>query len=143
MLNKINLQYTFSYLGIFPFLCILIDKYFFFQIKEEIIINFLIYYTLMISVFIGSMNWNLETRVKNHLIIYGTLPSLFSLIIIILNLYKLNQLLLINLISIFLLLQLVLDYLFVFYSKKNKNFFYLLRVPLTFMIIINLIIIKL
>ena len=85
MHTKLNFQYLFSYLGLIPFFIIIIDKYFFFQIKQEIIIDFIIYYTVLIFVFIGSTNWNFENNVKNYFVIYGFLPSLFGVIIIILN----------------------------------------------------------
>ena len=35
MSYKFNIQYLFSYLGLFPFIVIIINKYFLFQIKEE------------------------------------------------------------------------------------------------------------
>ena len=98
MIKKIDLQYLLSYLGLIPFILIILDKYFFSQLKEEIIINFLIYYTLLIIVFIGSINWSFENKVKNLIIIYGFLPSFFSTFIIILNLYKFNSYILIFLI---------------------------------------------
>ena len=87
MFYKLNLQYIISYLGLIPYFLILLDKYLFLQIEEEIVVNFIIYYTLIIIVFIGSINWNLEKNIPNHLIFYGFLPSFFAVIIIILNLY--------------------------------------------------------
>ena len=139
ILKKINFQYLLSYSGIIPFIFIIIDKYFFFQINEDISINFIIYYLLIIIVFIGSINWNFEKKVENHIIIYGFLPSILSLFIIIMNLYDYDNLNLILLIIIFLLLQLVFDYVLIFSKSVNKNYFYLLRLPLTFLIIISLI----
>ena len=90
MFYKINLQYCISYLGIMPYCFILIDRYIFFEIEKEISTNFILYYTLIISVFIGSINWNLLKKISNTLIVYGFLPSFFSIIIIILNLYSFN-----------------------------------------------------
>ena len=139
ILKKINFQYLLSYSGIIPFIFIIIDKYFFFQINEDISINFIIYYLLIIIVFIGSINWNFEKKVENHIIIYGFLPSILSLFIIIMNLYDYDNLNLILLIITFLLLQLVFDYVLIFSKSVNKNYFYLLRLPLTFLIIISLI----
>ena len=86
MSYKFNIQYLFSYLGLFPFIVIIINKYFLFQIKEETSDNFIIYYTIIILVFVGSTNWNLSSKIKNHIVLYGFLPSLFALIIIVLNL---------------------------------------------------------
>ena len=137
---KINLQYLFSYLGLIPYFIILVDKYFFLQFVEEIILNFSIYYTLIILVFIGSINWNLEKKIQNHLIVYGFLPSIFSVIIIILNLYGYNTKVLIVILIIFLVIQLIFDYFLIFSNFINKNAFYFLRLPLTLLISLSLII---
>ena len=137
---KINLQYLFSYLGLIPYFIILVDKYFFLQFVEEIILNFSIYYTLIILVFIGSINWDLEKKIQNHLIVYGFLPSIFSVIIIILNLYGYNTKVLIVILIIFLVIQLIFDYFLIFSNFINKNAFYFLRLPLTLLISLSLII---
>ena len=139
MFQKLDLQYILSYFGLIPYLYILIDKYFFFQIKEEIIINFIIYYSLFILIFIGSINWNLENKVKDHIVIYGFSPSLFAVIITTLNLYKFNSLYIVLSLVIFLVFQLLFDYILIYSKKTNKNPFYLLRLPLTFIIITILI----
>ncbi len=137
---KINLQYLFSYLGLIPYFIILVDKYFFLQFVEEIILNFSIYYTLIILVFIGSINWDLQKKIQNHLIVYGFLPSIFSVIIIILNLYGYNTKVLIVILIIFLVIQLIFDYFLIFSNFINKNAFYFLRLPLTLLISLSLII---
>ena len=137
---KINLQYLFSYLGLIPYFIILVDKYFFLQFVEEIILNFSIYYTLIILVFIGSINWDLQKKIQNHLIVYGFLPSIFSVIIIILNLYGYNTKVLIVILIIFLVSQLIFDYFLIFSNFINKNAFYFLRLPLTLLISLSLII---
>tara|TARA_Y100001970_G_C13937994_1_gene701669 strand:+ start:251 stop:688 length:438 start_codon:yes stop_codon:yes gene_type:complete len=139
--KRLNFQYLFSYLGILPFIFIIIDKFLFYQVKEEISINFSIYYTLFILVFIGSINWNLDASIKNHIVIYGFLPSLFAVLILILNLYNIDITFLIISIIFFLILQLITDYIIIYSKKINKNAFFLLRMPLTSLIIISLIII--
>ena len=139
--KRLNFQYLFSYLGILPFIFIIIDKFLFNQVKEEISINFSIYYTLFILVFIGSINWNLDASIKNHIVIYGFLPSLFAVLILILNLYNIDITFLIISIIFFLILQLITDYIIIYSKKINKNAFFLLRMPLTSLIIISLIII--
>ena len=140
MFNKINLQYLISYFGIFPYLILLIDKYIFFQIEEKIFLNFILYYTLIIAVFIGSMNWDLLKIVPNYKIIHGFFPSFFALVLIILNLYEFfNIKILILLIIIFILLQLFLDFILIYKNLKNKNSFYYLRLPLTIFISLALI----
>ena len=141
MLRKINLQYVISYFGIIPYFLLLIDKYLFVQIEREISLNFIVYYTLIISVFIGSLNWNLQKKISNYLIIYGFLPSLFAVMIIILNLYNFNTSSLFLLLIIFLLAQLFFDYIIILVSFKKNKPFYFLRLPLTILIILSLVLI--
>ena len=135
-----NLQYIISYLGLNPYIYLLIDKYLFLNIEEEIFYNFILYYTLIISVFIGSINWNLQSKVPNHLIIYGFIPTVYSLILIILNLYSYNIKILFLLSIILLISQLFFDFILIFANLKNKKVFYFLRLPLTILISLILII---
>ena len=135
-----NLQYIISYFGLIPYIYLLIDKYLFLNIEEEILYNFILYYTLIISVFIGSINWNLQTKVPNHLIIYGFMPTVYSLILIILNLYSYNIKILFLLSIILLISQLFFDFILIFANLKNKKVFYFLRLPLTILISLILII---
>tara|TARA_B100001029_G_C14952077_1_gene389395 strand:+ start:47 stop:478 length:432 start_codon:yes stop_codon:yes gene_type:complete len=138
MFQKLNLQYFLSYFGIFPLFFIILDKYFFFQINEEIILDFSIYYSLLIFVFIGSINWNLEIKPNNYIVIYGFLPSLLSVIILFMNLYNFNSVVLVLLLIFFLLTQLFLDYVLIYSNNVNKYSFYYLRTPLTLIITIFL-----
>ena len=123
MSHKLNLQYIISYLGLIPYFLILVNEYLLLQIEKEITSNFLIYYTLVISVFIGSTNWNLEKNISNHLVIYGFLPSIFAVIIIILNLYTFDISKLFLLLIFFLTFQLLCDFILIFSKLKNKNLF--------------------
>ena len=136
-----NLQYIISYFGLIPYIYLLIDKYLFLNIAEEILYNFILYYTLIISIFIGSINWNLQKKVPNHLIIYGFIPTVYSLILIILNLYSYNIKILFLLSVILLLAQLFFDFILIFANLRNKKVFYFLRLPLTILISIILMII--
>ena len=136
-----NLQYIISYFGLIPYIYLLIDKYLFLNIEEEILYNFILYYTLIISVFIGSINWNLQSKVPNHLIIYGFIPTVYSLILIILNLYSYNIKILFLLSIILLISQLFFDFILIFVNLRNKKVFYFLRLPLTILISIILMII--
>jgi len=135
-----NLQYIISYFGLIPYIYLLIDKYLFLNIEEEILYNFILYYTLIISVFIGSINWNLQSKVPNHLIIYGFIPTVYSLILIILNLYSYNIKILFLLSIILLISQLFFDFILIFANLNNKKVFYFLRLPLTILISLILII---
>ena len=134
------MQYIISYLGLIPYIYLLIDKYIFLRIEEEILLNFILYYTLIISIFIGSINWNLQKKIPNHLIIYGFIPTVYSLILIILNLYSYNIKILFLLSVILLITQLFFDFILIFANLRNKKVFYFLRLPLTILISLNLII---
>lgn len=143
MFKKINIQYLFSYFGLIPYAVIFLDKYFFSIIKEEILINFATYYSLIIIVFIGSINWDLKTNPPTHIVVYGFLPSLFAVIIIVLNLYNINTLIIYILIILLLLTQLFFDYIILFSNELNKKAFFFLRLPLTIFITLFLLIILL
>ena len=143
MIKKINFQYIISYLGLIPYFIILIDKFFFLLIKKEITLNFALYYTLIICVFIGAINWSFEKKVSNYLLFYGFFPSIFAVIIIILNLYSFNITVIFLFLIIFLIIQLFLDYFIVFVNFLNKKTFYFLRLPLTILISLTLIILQL
>ncbi len=142
MFPKLNLQYLISYLGLAPFIFIILNKYYFFQINYEVSQSFTIYYCIIILVFIGAINWNLHEKINNFLVIYGFIPSFFSLFIIILNLYNFKFDILILTIVLFLYVQLICDYFFLYLKKKNKYPLIFLRLPLTIMITISLLIIK-
>ena len=140
MLQKLNLQFIFSYLGLIPYLIIIINKYFLFQINSELTTHFSIYYTIIIKVFIGSINWNLDKKLDKIIVIYGLLPSLYSIFIIILNLINYDFKIIIVLLVIFLILQLLFDYKFIYSKKQNKTAYYFVRLPLTFFISVFLLI---
>ncbi len=135
------MQYIISYLGLIPYIYLVIDKYIFLRIEEEILLNFILYYTLIISIFIGSINWNLQKKIPNHLIIYGFIPTVYSLVLIILNLYSYNIKILFLLSVILLIAQLFFDFILIFSNVRNKKVFYFLRLPLTISISLILIII--
>ena len=134
MLQKINFQYIFSYLGLIPFIIILINKYYFFIVDDEFSVNFTIYYTIVISVFIGSANWNLNENINTNIVIYGFVPSIFAAGIIILNLINFNSQYLIIFLILILFLQLIFDYYLIYYKLLVKTSFYYLRLPLTIFI---------
>ena len=143
MPKKINFQFLISYLGLIPYVLTFLDKYYFLIVKEEDLLNFVIYYSLIIIVFIGSINWNLKNNPPTHIVIYGFLPSLFAVIIIILSLLNINILIIFILIILLLLTQLFFDYIILFANETNKQAFYYLRLPLTILIILFLLLISL
>ena len=134
-----KLQYIFSYLGIIPYILVLLDKYIFLQLEEEIIFDFIVYYTLSICVFIGAINWDLQKEIPRYKVIYGFLPSLFTVIIIILNLYSYNIKILFFLLILLLIIQLFFDYFLNFNNSINRQPFFFLRIPLTIFIILTLL----
>lgn len=134
MFQKINFQYIFSYLGLFPLIIILINKYYYFIVDDEFSVNFTIYYTIVISVFIGSTNWNLNENINTNIVIYGFVPSIFAAGIIILNLINFNSQYLIIFLILILFLQLIFDYYLIYSKLLVKTSFYYLRLPLTIFI---------
>ena len=143
MSKKINFQFLISYFGLIPYVLIFLDKYYFLVVEEEDLLNFVCYYSLIIIVFIGSINWNLKNNPPTHIVIYGFLPSLFAVIIIILSLLNINILIIFILITLLLLTQLFFDYIILFANETNKQAFYYLRLPLTILIILFLFLISL
>ena len=139
MFYKTNLQYIISYLGLIPYGLIFLNKHFFFYIEQKITFDFIIYYTLIIIVFIGSEKWNLQKKIPNHLIIYGFLPSLFAIFIIILNLYSYDISKLFLYLAIFLMTQLIFDYILIYAKSVKKYAFYYVRLPLTLIITLFLL----
>lgn len=139
MNRNINLQFFISYIGLFPYLIIIIDKFFLHQIDINILQSFSIFYSIVILVFIGSINWNLKEQIATLLVLYGFLPSLFSIVVIILYLHNFSV---INLIIIFFLFQMFCDYFLIYAKDKNISIFYGLRLPLTIMIVLSLFVIQ-
>ena len=143
MPKKINFQFLISYFGLIPYVLTFLDKYYFLIVEEEVLLNFVIYYSLIIIVFIGSINWNLKNNPPTHIVVYGFLPSLFAVIIIILSLLNINLIIIFILIILLLLTQLFFDYIVLFANESNKQAFNYLRLPLTVFIVIFISLISL
>ena len=138
MFKKINFQFLLSYLGLFPFLVILLDKFFFKLLDYNIVNDFSIFYSIIIFVFIGAINWNFKKNISILTILIGFMPSLASVLIILMFLYSYEV---INyLISLF-IIQLILDN-FIYIEQNSRYVFYQLRIPLTFIVILYLILIQ-
>ena len=138
MFNKINLQFLLSYLGLSPFLIILFDKFFFKIINFNIVNDFSIFYSIIIFVFIGAINWNLKKNISILIVLVGFVPSLVSVLIILMVLYSYEV---INYLIILFIIQLIFDN-FIYTEQKSRIIFYQLRIPLTFIIILYLILIQ-
>ena len=139
MFKKINFQFVLSYLGLFPFLVILLDYFFFKIINSNIVKDFFIFYSLIIFVFIGAVNWNLKKNITLLIVLIGFMPSFASILIIVMFLYSYDV---INYLIILFIVQLILDN-FIYREKNDRLIFYRLRTPLTFIVILCLILIQL
>ena len=139
MLKKINFQYVLSYLGLFPFLAILLDFFFFKILDSNIVKDFSIFYSLIIFVFIGAVNWNLKKNISLIIVFIGFMPSFVSVLIIVMFLYSYEV---INYLIILFIIQLILDN-FIYKKKNDRPIFYKLRIPLTIIILVCLILIQL
>ena len=139
MFKKINLQFIFSYLGLLPFLIILLDNFFFKILNTNIVKDFLIFYSIIIFVFIGAVNWNLKKNISVIRLLIGFMPSLASVLIIVMFLYSYDV---INYLIILFIVQLILDN-FIYREKNDRFIFYKLRIPLTITILICLTLIQL
>ena len=139
MFKKINFQFVLSYLGIFPFLVILLDYFFYKFIDSNIVKDFLIFYSIIIFVFVGAVNWNLKKNISLIILLIGFMPSLASVLIIVMFLYSYDV---INYLIILFIVQLILDN-FIYREKNDRSIFYKLRIPLTMTILVCLMLIQL
>ena len=139
MIKKTNFQFLLSYLGLFPFLIILSDKFFFKYLEYNIVNDFSIFYSIIIFVFIGAVNWNLKKDISTLDIFVGFIPSFASVLIIIMFL---NSYEVINYLIFLFVIQLILDN-FIYIEKNSRIVFYQLRIPLTLIILLCLIFIQL
>ena len=137
MIKNINLQFLISYLGFVPFLIAIADKFFFQYLNTNIVDDFIIIYSLIIFVFIGAINWNLKKIMPVKLVLLGFLPSLIAVILLFMHL-MLYQVELI--VITFIILQLLIDN-FIYKEKFEKEIYFKLRLPLTILIVLNLVII--
>jgi len=118
MSNRINLQILISYLGLLSFIIIILDKFFFNLFNLYILRYFSVFYSVIIFVFIGALNWNLGKNISFMQVLIGFFPSLFSVFIIVLYLGSYDVFFFI---IIFFLSQLVLDNFI--YKKKLKKIY--------------------
>ena len=105
MFKTFNPQHVISYFGIFPYLFIIIDRFFLHYMDNNTQTNFIIFYSIIVFVFIGSTNWDLTKKISIIRALYGFLPSFFSVFFIILYLYDYN---IVTLVIISFFLQLIM-----------------------------------
>ncbi len=132
-MNNIKLQSYIAYIGLIPALTVIFDLHLIGTLNEEIIRNFMIYYTIIIFTFIGAMIWDINVNGSMLITLYGTIPSLISFVLIVMNLIGFNYITIIQILITSLLLQLFFDS-FV-YLKSNvaglRDFYYFVRFPVT------------
>ena len=132
-MNNIKLQSYIAYIGLIPALTVIFDLHFIGTLNEEIIRNFMIYYTIIIFTFIGAMIWDININGSMLITLYGTIPSLISFVLIVMNLIGFNYITIVQILIASLLLQLFFDS-FV-YLKSNvaglRDFYYFVRFPVT------------
>ena len=132
-MNNIKLQSYIAYIGIIPALTVILDLHFIGTLNEEIIRDFMIYYTIIIFTFIGAMIWDININGSILITLYGTIPSLISFVLIVMNLIGFNYITIVQILIASLLLQLFFDS-FV-YLKSNvvglRDFYYFVRFPVT------------
>ena len=132
-MSNIKLQSYIAYIGLIPALTVIFDLHFIGTLNQEIIRNFMIYYTIIIFTFIGAMIWDINVNGSMLITLYGTIPSLISFVLIVMNLIGFNYITIIQILITSLLLQLFFDS-FV-YLKSNvvglRDFYYFVRFPVT------------
>ena len=139
MIKNINLQFLISYLGLVPFLIAIADKFFFHYLNTSIVDDFIIIYSLIIFVFIGALHRNISQHVPYKLVIVGFMPS-FTTVFIILMFFLSYEVIWI-IISLF-FIQLFADN-FIYREKFERKIYFMLRVPLSLLIILCLAIMQL
>tara|TARA_B100001059_G_scaffold195781_1_gene200407 strand:+ start:913 stop:1335 length:423 start_codon:yes stop_codon:yes gene_type:complete len=136
-----NIKYLVSYLGLAPFLFLIIDGYY----LEILDINFIWDLSLLMSciifTFIGAYNWNFRID-KSWIEFYGFLPSLISMIILTLNLLGMSKIILLTTMIVFLLTQLFFDLLLSLKDIFPMRYFMTLRIPVTSGLTISLFLIS-
>tara|TARA_B100001989_G_C24176874_1_gene287009 strand:+ start:84 stop:515 length:432 start_codon:yes stop_codon:yes gene_type:complete len=126
------LQAFIAYMGLLPPLYALVDLYFIGDIKPNLLLDFIIYYTLIIFTFVGAVNWKISNDGKVVMTLYGALPSLLSFLIILALLTDINYLVISNFLIICLTLQLLFDYLIFLRGIRPAFYVYYIRIPVTF-----------
>ena len=137
-----NVKYFVSYLGLLPFLCLIIDGYY----LEILDINFIWDLSLLMSciifTFIGAYNWNF---LIDHpwIEFYGFLPSLISMVILTLSLLGVSKVILLMVVIVFLVTQLFFDLILSLKNIFPMRYFMTLRIPVTSGLTISLFLISL
>ncbi len=125
-----NIKYIVSYLGLLPFIFLIIDGYYLGMLDITFILNLSIMMSCIIFTFIGAYNWDFH-KDNTILEIYGFIPSLLSMIVLLLNLFEFDNVILIYILIVCLLVQLTLDLYRTLKFTFPIQYFLKLRLPVT------------
>lgn len=137
-----NVKYLVSYLGLLPFLCLIIDGYYLEILDVNFIWDLSLLMSCIIFTFIGAYNWNFVID-RPWLEFYGFLPSLISMIILTLSLLGISKIILLMIVIVFLVTQLIFDLILSLNDIFPIRYFVTLRIPVTSGLTISLFLISL
>ena len=137
-----NVKYLVSYLGLLPFLCLIIDGYYLEILDVNFIWDLSLLMSCIIFTFIGAYNWNFVID-RPWLEFYGFLPSLISMIILTLSLLGISKIILLMVVIVFLVTQLIFDLILSLNDIFPIRYFLTLRIPVTSGLTISLFLISL
>ena len=136
-----NVKYFVSYLGLLPFLCLIIDGYYLEILDVNFIWDLSLLMSCIIFTFIGAYNWNFVID-RPWLEFYGFLPSLISMIILTLSLLGISKIILLMVVIVFLITQLIFDLILSLNDIFPMRYFMTLRIPVTSGLTISLFLIS-
>ena len=137
-----NVKYLVSYLGLLPFLCLIIDGYYLEILDVNFIWDLSLLMSCIIFTFIGAYNWNFVID-RPWLEFYGFLPSLISMVILTLSLLGISKIILLMVVIVFLVTQLFFDLILSLKDIFPMRYFMILRIPVTSGLTISLFLISL
>ena len=137
-----NVKYLVSYLGLLPFLCLIIDGYYFEILDVNFIWDLSLLMGCIIFTFIGAYNWNFVID-RPWLEFYGFMPSLISMVILTLSLLGISKIILLIVVIVFLVTQLFFDLILSLKDIFPMRYFMTLRIPVTSGLTISLFLISL
>ena len=137
-----NVKYLVSYLGLLPFLCLIIDGYYLEILDVNFIWDLSLLMSCIIFTFIGAYNWNFVID-RPWLEFYGFMPSLISMVILTLSLLGISKIILLMVVIVFLVTQLFFDLILSMKDIFPMRYFMTLRIPVTSGLTISLFLISL
>ena len=137
-----NVKYLVSYLGLLPFLFLIIDGYYLEILDVNFIWDLSLLMSCIIFTFIGAYNWNFVID-RPWLEFYGFMPSLISMVILTLSLLGISKIILLMVVIVFLVTQLFFDLILSLKDIFPMRYFMTLRIPVTSGLTISLFLISL